>query len=273
MKTIFAFLLLIPFYTFSQNFEATIVWTIKTEGLSPEALAQSEKSKKELNDPKNQEKIRQMQEKMNSPEMKAVFEKNPQMKTQMENAIKAMQGGETGSLMPEGMTLKIKGNNSLMITKGGVAAAEILTIGSKNQSYRIDRNARTYTLLNSSTGKTVSNPDTNKNYTVTKTNETMKVLNYTCTKYIVTSKKDNQISNHFFWTTTDVRGFDPAALRRSAGRNGQAMYFEGVEGFPMRMEMDLSKMKMIFEVTELNRGSIPATEFEIPEGYTEKKGY
>jgi len=273
MKTVLAIFFLISTNTFSQTFEATVVWTIKAEGMSPEMAAQMEKSKKEMNDPKNQEKIKQLQEQMNSPEMKAMFEKNPQLKIQMENALKMMQGGNSSSFMPEGMVVKIKGTNSLVITKGGMAASEILTIGSKNESYSIDRSAKTFQVISKPSGTTVSKSDTAKNYTVRKTNETMKILNYDCTKYIVTSSGGNQTMNHVFWTTTGIKGFDPKAFSRQSGRTGQSFYFDGMEGFALRMEIDASKMKMVFEVTEFKRESIPASEFEIPAGFTEKKGY
>src|SRR5687767_11299156 len=76
--------LLFSIVCFSQNFEGTIKWSMKSEITDPKMKAQMEEAQKKLNDPATQAQMKEMKEKMNSPEMKAMMEKNPQMKQQME---------------------------------------------------------------------------------------------------------------------------------------------------------------------------------------------
>ena len=51
-------------------------------------------AQKKMNDPATQAQMKEMQEKMNDPEFKAMMESNPQLKAQMEAAMKMMQGGD-----------------------------------------------------------------------------------------------------------------------------------------------------------------------------------
>ena len=53
-----------------------------------------------MNDPATQAQMKEMQEKMNDPEFKAMMESNPQLKAQMEAAMKMMQGGRRKFMTP-----------------------------------------------------------------------------------------------------------------------------------------------------------------------------
>src|SRR5690606_9982755 len=125
--------------------------------------------------------------KMNDPEFKKMMESNPQMKAQIEQMLKMAEGGETNSLMPKSMVLKIKDNNSVSLMEGGVLGNhEILSLKNK-KSYKIDRKAKTYSVM--STAEDSAKFD---NVKITKTNETKTILNYPCTKYIAESTIQGQ---------------------------------------------------------------------------------
>jgi hypothetical protein len=49
---------------------------------------------------------------------------------------------------------------------------------------------------------------------VTKTGETAKVLDYTCTKYIVDIKSNGQTMQQFIWSTTAIKDIDLKGLSR-----------------------------------------------------------
>ena len=50
-----------------------------------------------------------------------------------------------------------------------------------------------------------------------------------------------------------------------------AMFYEGIEGVPLKMEMTTPQMKMVSQVVELKKESVPASIFAIPAGFTESK--
>lgn len=265
MKTLITLLLFIPFNLFAQHFEGTIVWAIKMDEATK---AKMEQANKELSNPANQEKLKQLEAQMNTPEFKAIMEKNPQLKAQMENAKKALGAGNISAIIPQGTTIRIKGTNSLLTTQGGTFGTEILTIGAKKQSYRIDRENKTYTPL--SVSDSISKP--RGKYTVTKTSETKKILDYNCSKYDVTYVDESgRTVTQYVWATNEVRGLDMKSMARNATRGNSNFYFEGIEGFPLEIEFDSGQGKFGMEVTSLKRENLPASDFEIPAGFTEKK--
>lgn len=265
MRKIVIVLLLQAFFinVQAQVFEGTIKWKITSEITDPDAKAQMEKMK----DPANQAKMKEMQAKMNDPQFKAMMEANPQMKSQLENMAKAMaNGGGMEALLPTGLTVKVKNKNTLSLMEGGAAAGmEVLYLGDKNQSYHIDRTSKTYSVL--PTGKTdVKNNDAK----VTKTAETRKIIGYTCTKYIVEVKEGDVQTQQIFWTTTDIKDLDIKSLARQRLVKGQPdMFYDKIDGVPLRMEMKHPKGTMTLEASEVKRQPLPAADFAVPADYKE----
>ncbi len=255
----------------AQNFEGIITWKITTEITDPKVKAQMEEAQKKMNDPATKAQMKEMQEKMNDPQFKAMMEANPQMKTQLENAMKMMQGGDMSSMLPKGIAVKVKDQNILTKMDGGIMAnMETLYLKDKNTAYTIDRESKTYTPL----PQDLDDPSASDVETkVTKTNETAKVLNYTCTKYIVeaTSKdaKDGKMQQ-FFWTTTEIKDLDFKSLaNQRLGKNKQALFYDKLEGVPLKMEMTMPQGRMVMEATEVKKQSLSAAEFAIPAGFKE----
>ncbi len=275
-KIILLSVLLISITGFAQSFEGIMTWSVKHDITDPARKAEIEKSQKTMNDPANQAKMKQLQEQMDKPEMKALMEHNPQVKAQMENAMKMMQGGQDpmAAAMPTSMIIKIKGASSLSKIEGGMmGGSETLYDGDKKQSYLINRTAKTYTVLNA-TGSRTPGADSIKRK-VTKTGETMKILDYTCTKYIVevTSAKGTTM-NQVFWTSTEVKGIDMSGLaKQKMGNSGQSFFYDGIAGVPLRIEIAMPQMNMIMEVTSIQKESLPSSDFTIPSDFTESKGF
>src|SRR4051812_26939157 len=87
----------------AQTFEGVIHWSMKMDITDPKIKAQMEEARKKANDPANQAKVKEMQAKMEDPQFKALMEQNPQMKAQMQAALKLMQGGDVNAMMPTGI--------------------------------------------------------------------------------------------------------------------------------------------------------------------------
>jgi len=268
--SILVVMLLTAFATQAQSFEGTIKWSMKMDITDPATKARMEEAQKKMSDPANQAKMKEMQAKMNDPQMKAMMDANPQMKAQMETAMKAMAGGDVNSMIPKGMITRLKGDNSLVTMEGGIMdGSEILYRKDKDQAVKIDNANKTYTIMNS---KSSGRPDSQAEPKVTKTNETKKILGYTCTKYIAESTSaSGKTAQQIFWTTKEINIDMKSLAGHEAGR-GNHMFYSSIEGVPLQIEMSTPEGKMTMEVTEVKKESLSADLFQVPAGYKEVKG-
>jgi Domain of unknown function (DUF4412) len=275
MKKLFIIILcLVSIATQSQPFEGTVKWSMKMEITDPKIKAQMEQTGKQMSDPANQARMKQMLEKMNDPQMKAMMDANPQMKAQMENAMKMMQGGGMASMMPSSFTFKTKGGNTLTTMTGGIMPMDVLHLKAEDKTYFLNRSEKTYftsqQMQHNNQGEDKTKADAIK---VTKTSETMQILNHTCTKYIVKDTKNGHETTTNFWTTTEIKDFDMKSLtKHSVGDGNQQLYYENIDGVPLRIETGTPQGTMTMQVTDIKRESLSASEFVVPSDFTEKKG-
>jgi hypothetical protein len=248
----------------AQSFEGTVKWAISMDITDPKMKADMEKAQKQMNDPANQAKIKEMEEKMNDPQFKAMMESNPQMKAQMDAAIKMMKGGSLSSLMPTGSTAKVKDGNTLFSMEGGMMANyEILTLKDKTESYQLDRQNKTYYVIPHNTEQ----PETEKNVKVTKTSETTKILGYTCTKYIVEYSDEKQKVQQILWATKDIPGLDFKNMGNNKMNRSQKIYYDKIDGAPLKIEMHMEQGNMVMEAKEIRKQSLPASDFTVPSDF------
>ncbi len=268
-KLLFVISALVTIQARSQGFEGTIKWSMKMEVTDPKLKAQMAESQQKMNDPAAQAKMKEMQDRMNDPQMKAMMEANPAMKAQMEKVMKMQQGGggDMSSVMPKGMMIKIKGSNTLTTMDGGMMTGDILHTQDKN--VRLNRENKTYSVMPE--GKRSGQANASEP-TVTKTSETMKIVGYNCTKYIVTMNEHGQTITSNLWATTDIKDIDLKAIAKQQMERGQSMSFEGVDGIPLRIETMTPQGQMTMEVTEIKREALDASTFVIPADYKETQG-
>jgi Domain of unknown function (DUF4412) len=251
----------------AQTYEGTITWSIKMEITDPAFKAKAEQAQLKMNDPATLAKMKEMESKMNDPTMKALMESNPQMKATME---KMMAGNmNLNSMIPAGYKIKLKDGNALTLIEGGITPnMEILFLKDKNQSYRLDRKSKSYTVLSSETKPGNQTPAVK----ITKTSETMKILNYTCTKYKADITDRSKTQTHFYWTTTEIKDFDMKSLaQQRLGQGGHSLYFDGIDGVALKMEITLPEGKMVMEVTTIKKETLNQNDFTIPSDFRESK--
>jgi hypothetical protein len=251
----------------TQTFEGIMRLSVKLDITDPKALAQMEEAKKRAADPANQEKMKEMEAKMNDPQFKAMLESNPQMKAQME-MMKKMASGDMSSMMPSAVLVKIKGTNSLVSIQGGVMDKnDVLHLADKDETYTINHPAKSYMLMSPKT-PTASQAKPK----ITKTSETATILGHNCTKYIIENEADGHKMNVNYWATTEIKDIDMKALAKQQIGKGQSFVYAEIEGVPLRIEMAMPQQGMMtMEVTELKKESVPASNFALPAGYTETK--
>jgi hypothetical protein len=111
---------------------------------------------------------------------------------------------------------------------------------------------------------------------VVKTGENKEIAGYGCTKYSVTKDGKETLA---LWATKGLKGYDAmrkdmeefTAQMMSSDFQGMKSYAEAmkkVDGFPMETDMQ-GGVKI--EVVKIERKNIPASEFEVPAGYTKVK--
>lgn len=248
----------------AQNWEGIITWKITTE-MDAATKAKMDEAQQKLNDPATRQQLEEMKKKMDDPQFQEMLAANPQMKAQIEQMLKALEGGNVNSMLPSGYTLKVKDQNTLAKMDGGILGnIEILHLKNQNKSYQIDREAKTYTEMKSETPDELDA----ENIKITKTSETRTILNYSCTKYIAESTVEGQRFEQIFWTTTDIKGLDMKSLtNQRLGKGAQKMFYEKIDGIPLRIEIKQPQVAMTMEATGVKKQSLSASDFQIPAGF------
>lgn len=252
----------------AQDFEGIITWKFSQE-MDAATKAQMDEAQKKMNDPATQAQMKEMREKMNDPEFKAMMESNPQMKAQLDQMLKMTESGAVNSLIPKSMVLKIKDQNALSKMEGGVMGNfEMLSVKDKKITYKIDRESKTYSVMSYDESDSEKVSDVK----ITRTNETTKILNYPCTKYIAESTVQGQPVQQIFWATTAIKGLDMKRLaQHGMGDNTQALFYEKIDGIPLKVELKHQQFGMTMEAVAVERKSLPASDFSIPAGFKESK--
>jgi hypothetical protein len=231
-----------------------------------------EAAQRQLNDPETQAKMKEMEAKMNDPQMKKMMEQNPQMKAAMEAAMKSAKGGGAPAgmegMMPSGMIMKFKGENMASIMEGGMAGGMEVIHAKGQMPTRINRADKTYSKMPETSGGGQA-PQAK----VTKTSETAKLLGYNCQKYTAEVQEHGKTITQIFWTTTEIKDMDMKMLakQRMGQGGGQALFYDQMDGVPLKMEFASPQGMLVMEATEIKREKIDDAAFVIPADYKEVK--
>jgi len=160
------------------------------------------------------------------------------------------------------MTVKIKGLNTLTKMEGGMFAGEVLYVKDKDQSYLLDRQNKTYSAMPHGAEKAMNNT-ASSDAKVTKTGETAKILGYNCTKYIIEVTANGKPMIQTMWATTEIKDIDMKALSKHRWGKEQ-VYFDKVDGVPLKIEMKTPQGIMTMEATEIKREAQKASDFTCP---------
>jgi hypothetical protein len=283
MKNLFILIaLFIGTKTFCQNFEGTIRFSMKMESADPKKKAQMDAQLK--NDSAALAKMKEVEERMKDPQYKAIMEKSAhanaqgqvakeaageavdalEIKTQIDNYRAGTHITNMSSMMPSGMIVRIKDQNVLSKMEGGMNTTETLYLKDKDQSYSIDREKKTY-YITGVAGKPTSPPKVK----VTKTSETATVLGYNCVKYIVETERNGKKVTQNVWASSEVKDFDFKALAKQRVSGDQSLFYEGIDGMPLRTEVKVRDFIMSMEVAEIRKESLPSSDFSIPADFKE----
>lgn len=272
MKKIIGFIFIISLVitTHAQvNFEGTIKWSLTLNGLISTTTTPKELTPKQKDDLKKG--IAELESKLKDPDMKAMLDANPSMKAMLEQqlaSMKAMQGDEgIVGLRPKSYTIKVKDGNTYTQVEGGSSATgDILYLKLTDKRYYIKKATKTYSLA----PKLKSTPSEESSVTVTPTSETVKILNYTCIKYVVTFSETDKTKSMFIWATKDLKQYNSNSFQTSGlGNQSNTAALKKIDGVPLKIEMTEQGQSVVMEVIELKNAILPANDFVLPLDYKE----
>lgn len=167
-------------------------------------------------------------------------------------------------MMPEKYVFEVLKSDYLLYMQGGMVAdmmGKILYLDKSGTGYIIKDSEQTiYTLdLNMEQMPTTE---------IIKTEEIMEILGIECKKFRVTSQINGITAAQVVWATDKYK---LPAVKNSNGINlASSFYFEGINGLPMRTEMEVEGMTVSMEIVNMNFKKPSKNNFKIPEGYAVK---
>jgi hypothetical protein len=247
----------ITFHSFSQNFEGTITWSLKTEFTDPARKAEMAENMRTAQDQITYAKLKAMVA-QNDPQYKKMME-DPKMKAEMEKAMRM----QTPTMDESTRTVKIKGQHMLSKTPFN----ESLFLKEKDQTYIIDREKKTYSLI----PQRSSAQDPKAKVNLIKTEENDTILGFLCKKYIVEASENGTKITRHIWTTTEIKDLDIKAILNQNRGAGPQWYFDNIEGFPLKFEVRTPETLFTMEMTNMEKTLLPDSDFTIPDDFKEVK--
>jgi hypothetical protein len=177
------------------------------------------------------------------------------------------------SMMPNSYTLKVKGEKARFGIQGGMVASfmgDFITDGS-GVSYMLMPAQKTAYKLVESAADVAKDELT---YKVLSTGITETVKGYKCTKYKITTKGENgEDLTSYLWASKDLS----IKLPQSSNKQNALRPYKGVEGFPVKIEQNVSQMGVSFSMTivlsELKEATIADNEFKVPAEFKVQEGF
>lgn len=177
---------------------------------------------------------------------------------------------QMAGMMPTAYNYTIKGKNILMKMEGGMASmmGDILINGEKSESYMVNHMQKTaFRMPEAEEAQAVAKPK------IEKLGDEITIAGYKCVKYKMETETPTPQGNmnmvQYMWVTDALNIERPA---KAIGNTSQ-MFIEGVDGFPLKMEMEIPMTggtMMVFEATEVKKEKISDDEFTFSSDYKVK---
>lgn len=137
----------------------------------------------------------------------------------------------------------------------------------------LDANAKTWAEMDMKRAREMTRNAPEETFTVKKLG-TEKLQGYVCDHIVVTGSRSGA---HEMWVTKEIGDSSMFQAMGGGPREGgpeglaHALRDAGVDGFPMKAIHGEGDHKVTMEVVKLEKKSIPASEFEVPAGYTRQQ--
>lgn len=162
---------------------------------------------------------------------------------------------EVKAMMPKTMVLMVKGDKSRSEMVMGMGKTIVITNAEdKTSTVLLDMMGQKMAIQ--STMEDIQKElDESAEYTVEKTSETKKLLDYTCKKAIIKSDDDMAITVYY----TDELG--------SGATYFDDPQFKDIDGLMLEFEIPQESITMKFTAISVEKKNLSDSDFEIPEGY------
>ncbi len=178
-------------------------------------------------------------------------------------------------MLPTAYNITVKGNNSKFVMEGGMLSSlmgDIIYRGDEKASYMVNHTTKTANRLKKEENNDEKKPDVK----VTKESGTAKILGYDCQKYKVVSKDESGAEQTvFLWAAKDIKINSANKSKTPGGGLGQFM-FDGVEGFPLKMEIKAkvqgSEILTTVTATKVDLSKVSDAAISVPKDYKIEEG-
>lgn len=177
------------------------------------------------------------------------------------------------AMMPNSYTLKLKGDNSRFAIQGGMFSSfmgDIIT-NAKGVSYMLMPSEKIAYKI--SDGTEEETKDDKLDYKVTNTGISETIKGYKCNKYkIVIEGENGEDVTTYLWASKDL----DVKLPNGSSKQNAIRAYQGVEGFPVKIEQNMNQMGISFTMTillnEAKPVAIAESEFKLPTDYKVQDG-
>jgi len=181
-------------------------------------------------------------------------------------SVEGTDAAKLATMMPESYTFMFKGEDLKILIQGGYMSllmGPIIVKGGK--TYMIKEEKKTAYIIPDDKKKNAPKP----NVKLTKLGASDKILGYPCDKFKVEEKDDKgKLVTSYIWTTSAIKVDN---FKKNQQTIDMQMVYEGMTGFPMKVESSVSSSNMNYKVTMLVTKVIPAVlganVFQIPADY------
>ena len=184
------------------------------------------------------------------------------------------------SMMPSGMIFQFRGEDITYEMTGGMMASimgKFIFQGKKGEMYMVKESEKVAYQFSEEMLKEGQEKAEDNKPKVTALDETAELLGYSCKKFKVVSKgQDDAPITQYIWATEDLKIRQPkSSMGEAAGISQFAMQEMGVQGFPLRVETHTTAagidMTMLMVAKEIDANKPDKKEFTFGSDYEVKE--
>jgi hypothetical protein len=184
----------------------------------------------------------------------------PEERAEVEKIVKEHEELLNTPLLKTYTDAKIKGDHMMVIYRGGNKSRLYRNAG--QYVFELSHKDKTYKAVAESQSKSWG-----KSPVLVKTDETETVLNYPCTKYVITSESKGQKSETTIWATPEITDVKWALPLDLAGEDPATL--DQIKGTPLKIISVSAKLKTVTEVLSIERATLADEDFLLPPDYKE----
>ena len=172
------------------------------------------------------------------------------------------------AMMPTGMTMTYLKQSMIMEMEGGMMAmmmGRMMFDGKKGKGYMIKDSEETIYVMENPGGD--KGEEEAEGPTINKTDETMEIAGYTCTKYEIVQEGPMGEQTGYAWATEDIQPTKPKKGGSMSMGGMGGMNMKGLPGMPLKMEMAAGPMQIVIEAKEVDTNTPDKKLFKLPKGY------